>query len=256
MIRPMSLGVSDDGEKLVIASDASGVWLARKGKWTKLVPRDGVGDDDEPDMVHAAISPDGRFVAYGWQDAPGHYVDDVSGTKPERVGVVGTVSDTPYHVLFTDDSKRLLSNTRHMQNGVTVCVTVESIRGIEEYGDVPKGTAHTDEYLRANGMVLLPAECVGKKGKESIAWIGGAGWSHAAPLSGGKPAFTQMLGSALNAFDYDPVSKRVAVASASSVLHVLDPSALAEPGRERGYKPRRELYRWIFWDTLKSPIRW
>ena len=92
--------------------------------------------------------------------------------------------------------------------------------------------------------------------KESIAWIGGQGWSHAAPLSGGKPIFTHLLGSTLSAFDFDPETRRVAVASGSSVLHVLDPFAIAEPGRERGYKPRRELYRWIFWDTLKSPIRW
>jgi len=40
------------------------------------------------------------------------------------------------------------------------------------------------------------------------------------------------------------------------VLHVIDPWTRAEPGRERGYRPRRELYRWIFWDTLKTPIRW
>lgn len=248
-IRPNSFGISDDGRKVVIANDEVGVWLLDGEAWTKLMPRKDIGDDDDaaPDVVHAAISPDGNFVAYGWQDAPGHYVDDVSKAKPKLHGVVGTVSDTPYNVHFTDDSKSLLSNTRHMQSGVTVCATLESLRGTEEYDDVPEGSAHTDEYLRAYGMVLLPGD---------IAWIGGAGWSHAAPLGGGKPAFTHLFGSTLNAFDYDPKSKRAIVASASCMLHVVDPHSAADRGRERGYKPRRELYRWIFWDSLKKPIRW
>jgi hypothetical protein len=255
-IRPASFGLSNDGQTIVVANDEAGIWLCQGGTWTKLVPREGVGDDDgdEPDVMHAAVSPDGRYVAYGWQDAPGHFIEALGNGELERVGVVGTVSDYPYHVLFTDDSRSLLSNTRHMQSGVTVCTSIESVRGIGEYEDLPDDTPHTDDYLRANGICLLPAVFFARG--EPVAWIGGAGWSHAAPLSGGKPAFTHFLGSALNAFDFDPVSKRVAVASSSGVLHVVDPATMAEVGRERGYRPRREVYRWIFWDTLKSPIRW
>jgi hypothetical protein len=37
---------------------------------------------------------------------------------------------------------------------------------------------------------------------------------------------------------------------------VIEPARAAAPGRARGYRPRHELYRWIFWDTLESPIRW
>ena len=103
-------------------------------------------------------------------------------------------------------------------------------------------------------MALLPGAPFGQQAP--VAWMGGAGWSHAAALGGGKPVFTHLLGSALRSFDYDPVSRRVAVASASGVLHVLDPFAEAEPGRERGYHPRRELFRWIFWETLDQPVRW
>jgi hypothetical protein len=46
--------------------------------------------------------------------------------------------------------------------------------------------------------------------------------------------FTQLLGSQLGACDYDPISKRVAVASASCVLHVLDPSTDGEARRANG----------------------
>ena len=30
----------------------------------------------------------------------------------------------------------------------------------------------------------------------------------------------------------------------------------AVSGRARRYRPRPEIYRWIFWDTLEAPISW
>ncbi len=202
------------------------------------------------DRTHAAISPDGKLVAYGWQDSmEGHYVDRVAGGVLEPLGTIAARSDYPYLVKFTDDARRVLSNSRHMENGITLARDVASL-GSDDDDESPA----TDEFLRAYGIALMPGELFGLQ--EPVAWIGGAGWSHASALSGGKPVFTQLLGSALHAFDYDPVSKRVAVASASGMLHVLDPTTEAELGRERGYHPRRELYRWIFWDALAAPIRW
>lgn len=285
-----SLDIADDGLSVALASDEFGIWYARGDAWTILAPRPGVGDDGKSDDVedatesadgvrklgpdacpvyigsyaqiksqfggplgldqaHAALSPDGRFVAYGWQDAfSGHYVDRVTESSIEPLGRIEARSDYPYAVRFTDDSQKVLSNARYGSSGVTVCLELTSLAsGLDE---VPL----TDEYLRAYGMTLLPGSHFGLE--EPVAWIGGAGWSHAVPLSGGKPVFTHLLGSALCAFDFDPVCGRVAVASASGVLHVLDPFCEAENGHERGYHPRRELFRWLFWETLDKPIRW
>ena len=201
------------------------------------------------DNTHVVISPDGQYIAYGWQDAwGGHYVDRVTKNGIEPYGRIESISDYPYHVRFTDDSSKVLSNSRHMYSGVTVCRDLATLN--EECDDAP----NADEFLRAYGMTLLPGSSFGLN--EPVAWIGGAGWSHAVPISGGKPVFTHFLGSALCGFDYDPVSKCLAIASASGILHVLDPFSESEEGRERGYHPRRELFRWIFWETLESPIRW
>jgi hypothetical protein len=279
-ICPWRMSVSDDGTTVTLGNDALGLWLCRqvakqKPKWVKLAPRDGLlasdeadededQDDDEDededdgdtiDVLHAAISPDGGFVALGWQDAPGHVIEKIGDDLSlERWAMVEPRSDYPYHVLFTDDSSHALFNSRHMQSGVTVYASLSSLKGLGAYEDLPDDCHDTDEYLRAYGMVLLPKEVEAQN--EPVAWIGGQGWSHAAPLSGGKPAFTHLFGSSLHAFDYDPASKRALVGSASGMLHVLDPFARADEGTAQGYHPRRELYRWIFWDTLKHPIRW
>lgn len=290
-----TLDIANDGQTIALASDAFGIWLVKAGAWTVLAPRPGVGDgsdededgeeggDEDDDTVakpvrnvgteacpvyigtyaqlkaqfggplglddsHAAVSPDGEFVAYGWQDASGHYLDGVTDTEIEPLGQIWLESDYPYHVHFTDDGQHVLSNSRYRHEGITVCRSLED--ATIHRSDAPR----TDEYLRAHGMTELAGHKLGQA--ESVAWIGGAGWSHAAPLAGGKPAFTHFFGSALRGFDFDPVSGRAAVASASGVLHVLDPFTEAEPGRERGYHPRRELFRWIFWETLDAPIRW
>ncbi len=285
-----TLDIVDDGLSVALASDEFGIWFASGDAWTVLAPRPGVGDDntgdgDEDlaegadgvqnlgtdacpvyigsyaqlksrfggplglDMAHAALSPDGRFIAYGWQDAiSGHYVDRVTENSIEPLGRIEARSDYPYCVRFTDDSQKVLSNSRYGVSGITVCVDLASLAdGLNE-------APHTDEYLRAYGVTLLPGTHFGLE--EPVAWIGGAGWSHASPLSGGKPVFTHFLGSALRAFDFDPVCGRVAVASASGVLHVLDPFCEAENGQERGYHPRRELFRWLFWKALDKPVRW
>lgn len=206
------------------------------------------------DRTHAAVSPDGQLVAYGWQDASdGHYVDRVTGGTLQPLGTIAARSDYPYAVKFTDDSRMVLSNSRHMENGITTCTAIAAIGKKSEEDDEDE-TPAADEYLRTYGIALMPGALFGKS--EPVAWLGGAGWSHCVPLGGGKPVFTQFLGSALYAFDYEPASKRVAVASASGMLHVLDPTREAELGRERGYHPRHELYRWIFWDGLEKPIRW
>lgn len=56
-----------------LGTDACPVYI---GSYAQLKSR--FGGPLGLDMAHAALSPDGRFIAYGWQDAiSGHYVDRV-----------------------------------------------------------------------------------------------------------------------------------------------------------------------------------
>lgn len=250
-IRPALLAVSNSGERVLVGNDTC-LWLYRETGSTRLLPN--AGHDDELIELRAALSPDGRFVAYGWEDAPGHGIEDVSGPDRRPVGVVVPQCSYPFLVRFDDDGRHLFSNSRIGVSGTTAYVQVEDVRGIDECGALPDAAKITDDYLPAYGMCVLPAACVPGAGR--VAWIGGLAWSHGAPVHGGRPIFTHYFGSALHGFDFDPACGRAAVASSSGMLHVLEPALSAEPGRERGYRPRRELWRWIFWDTLDAPIRW
>jgi len=90
-IRPHSFGIANDGRTLVIANDEVGARVFHDGKWDTLIANadDEEDDEDERDVVHAAVSPDGRSVAWGWEDRPGHYVQRIGGKKIKRVGAAG-----------------------------------------------------------------------------------------------------------------------------------------------------------------------
>lgn len=250
--RPIACEVSDTGDRLLASSD-EGVWLWWDGAWSRLVPR-----ADEPaegrELTHAALSPDGGFAAYGWKDAPGHFVDKLEGGRPRRIGVVEAMASDPWAVRFDDDSQHLLSNSRVGDAGATVHASIEQLRGRGGGDARPRRMPVTDDYLPAHSLCTLPGALFGRD--EQVAWICGQAWSHAVPIDGGPPVFSQFFGSALRGVDVDPDTGVAAVASNSGMLHVLDLRSSSEPGQARGYKPRRELYRWLFWDTLNTPIRW
>ena len=283
-----SVAIADDGRRVVIAGDEIGIWLCRNGEWIALAPRPDDDDDDDNDESdgdgdeaaerngqaceigvstygalraryggslgidgsHVAISPDGRFVAYGWQDAwLGHYLDRIDEEGPVSLARIDAASDYPYSVHFSRDGRFLFSNSRAGANGATQGLDLTALFERGEH------VVHaTDEYLRGYSLCELPGPSLGLD--DGVVWIGGAGWSHAAPFGGGTPAFTHFFGSAITGIDYDPAWGRAVVVSASGMVHVIDPFSEAEPGRERGYRPRRELYRLILWNSLDRVVRW
>lgn len=259
---PQSFEIANDGQTMLISEVSDGIWVSQNGEWIDLVDRirsdgsDDLDEDDDPHHLHGALSPDGKLIAYGWQDSPGHYVERLTSGQIERVGMLEAVESVQMAARFTDDSLRVLSNTlADMYKGVTVAPLVESLLGKEAYDDLPEGTPRVDELLPAYALTSLPGSVLGLG--DAIAWICGAGWCHGRLLRGeDKPAFTQMFGSSLCGVDYDPHSGRAVVASSSGYLHVLDPAQEATTGTQRGYRPRQELYRWVWWDTLEKPIRW
>jgi hypothetical protein len=256
--------IADDGQTIAcVAGDESGVWLAQVSEtsaaWHRVYPTDAFlateTDDDQwfDSMMHCALSPDGRFIAYGSQ-CYGHFIDAVlPDATTRRWAEIGYHSEYPHHACFSEDGTFVAMNSCHFYNGATVCASV-----------VPNEGAHTDCYeesehvkaidtsLRVYASAWLPAGIAGHD--TGIFALGGVGYLNS-PDPFGKVIFRQEFGSSASSMDFCPKTRRLVLASYSGFIHVYDVDSEESPDRVCGYKARKELYRWILWKG-HEPFRW
>jgi hypothetical protein len=267
-----TLQVSDDGRIIaIVPGNESGVWIAdvspSAGTWHRAYPstqflleRAGNGDeDDEEDnnwtdsMMHCALSPDGRFIAYGSQ-CYRHFVDAIlpDGTT-QRWGEIGYHSEYPHNACFSNDSSYVAVNSCHFYNGATVAAKVADIEGeqTECYEESDLVTS-IDSMLRVYASTWLPAGVAGSA--DGAFALAGLGYLNVADPTGAL-AFRQEFGSSASSIDYCPKTRRLVLGSYSGFLHVYDVDTEESPDRVCGYKPRKELYRWVFWRD-QAPFRW
>lgn len=268
------LAVSDDGKRVVVSCYRQGILLASfhpgEPSWTLLWPdvrapygRD--GDDDAPragDMTHVAISRDGRRLAWGCQDG-GHFLAEVADKgEPAWYATVGHLSEYPHHACFSDDGRYVALNSCHMYNGATIAFDWEGNRGktLEAY-QVHEEAPCIDGGLRVYAATWLDKPLLdallGRPAQSDGAFLlAGSGIMRLYNVKGAI-GMVQGFGASAGSVDYCPESRRLALASYSGFVHVYDPFEEELPGRIDGYRPRREIARWILWEHLPNgPIRW
>jgi hypothetical protein len=261
--------LANDGETIaLVLGDETGVWVGRAsqtgGTWHRAYPtpeflleRLGHEEDEDGDwidsMMHCALSPDGRFVAYGSQ-CYGHFVDEIlpDGTT-RRWGEVGYHSEYPHNACFSGDSTFVAFNSCHFYNGATVASKLVDIEGAQtecyEESDVVTAIDHS---LRVYASTWLPAGIAASE--HGLFALAGLGYLNVADPFG-KLAFRQEFGSSASSIDFCPKTRRLVLASYSGFIHVYDVDAEESPDRVCGYKARKELYRWVFWKD-QQPFRW
>lgn len=266
------ISVSDDGKKVLLCDEQRGVMLLvrTKSEWQYrlLFPSVELGveeqmrefweDDDEfmPffDMIHAALSPDGRFVALGTQD-DGHYL--LSLTKDGESSIfahLGYLSEYPHNACFSNDSKFVAMNSCHFYNGITFSSELEMARGLKTEPYEQHAIQRVlNEYLRVYASGYLPSSMAGRK--DGAFLLAGSGFA-ACVSPDGKLLWELGFGSSAGAVDVCPSTGRVLIASYSGMLHILDPSQRQSPAIFSGYNVPKEIGRWVFWDRLESPILW
>jgi hypothetical protein len=265
------LGISNDGNSILLADADRGVVLLRRSgsAWSTSLLYPSVicdlaqqmQDDDGEDafepylqMLHAALSPDGRWVALGTQDQ-GHIILDVEhAAQPRLHAKLGHLSEYPHDACFSDDSNFVSLNSCHFYNGVTFSAHIPSIAGL----DMPpyeQTAAQTiiNSYLRVYASAYLPATMTGV-GTGAFLLAGATYASCVTP--GGKLLWEVGFGSSAGGVDACPETGRVLIASHSGMLHLLDATEKQMVPILAGHKPRLELRRWIFWDRLARPIEW
>lgn len=260
--------ISNDARRVMFADDELGVWLAtaRRGgaDWTRLYPtsaRLADRQEEAPDeeyswfgsMTHCAISPDGRFAAYGCQDE-GHFIDTLADNgSARRWATIGYRSEYPHDACFSDDGRFAALNSCHFYHRATIGVEVKKLERVQtpNYEDDPR-VRLLNSYLRVYASTWLPTSALGiDPGLFALCGVG----ILTCVTPSGNVACEQYFGSSASAVDYCPKTRRMIVASCSGFLHLYDVDATEMPGRAIGYNAMRELYRWIFWKDFR-PFRW
>ena len=270
------LQVSDDGRTIAFVAFDSLVWLGQAGEdettWTCVYPslalmEEIIGDQNEEDeeheeheedeededgenagwdsMMHCALSPDGKFIAYGSQSF-GHFIAQIDGIgSVKKWATIGSQSEYPHFACFSDDSEFVALNSCHFYNGATVCCRIADIEGAEtEPYEEDNRTPIIDEELRVYAATWLPSGFA----------LAGADYLNIVTADGSQLSATY-FGSTACSIDYCPEAGLLAVASYSGFLHIFAPSQLAEEGKTIGHRPIREVYRWVLWRD-RPPFRW
>jgi hypothetical protein len=261
--------VSEDGRAIAFVEEENAVWLGQADGedtvWTCVYPtadqldEDDDEDEDEQDgekpgwsdsMMHCALSPDGKFIAYGSQ-CHGHFIDRIIGTGEVQFWAeIGYHSEYPHYACFSDDSTHAALNSCHFYHGATVGVRLADVEGVETAPYEEDARVKViDERLRVYAATWLP---LGPE-REGFA-LAGASYLDVVSVEG-EVRNTVCFGSSASSIDYCPKTGLLAVASYSGFLHLYDPTQLAQDGSAIGYRPIHEHYRWVFWKD-RAPFRW
>lgn len=266
------ISISDDGTKVLLCDEERGVMLLAKVKaeWRcrLLFPSVELGieeqmrecweDDDyfTPffDMIHAALSPDGRCVALGTQDDGHHLLSLTDDGQSRAFAHLGYLSEYPHNACFSNDSRFVALNSCHFYNGVTFASELEAVKGLttEPYEQHAEQCILND-YLRVYASSYLPGSMADRK--DGAFLLAGSGFA-ACVTPDGKLLWELGFGSSAGAVDVCQSTGQVLIASYSGMLHILDPTQIQSQPIFSGYNVPKEIGRWIFWDRLESPIAW
>ena len=266
------VSISDDGTKLLLCDEERGILLLVKfeSEWQSylLFPSVELGiveeirefeeydEDYDPffDMIHTALSPDGRYVALGTQSSGHHILRINDQGRTSIFAHLGHLSEYPHNACFSDNSKFVALNSCHFYNGVTYASELEFVKDLtsEPYKE------HTakcvlNNYLRVYASGYLPSFMA--RDENGAFLLAGSGFATCVTPKG-ELLWELGFGSSAGGVDVCPNTNRVLIASYSGMLHLLDPSQNQSPPIFSGYNVPKEINRWVFWDRLEHPIVW
>jgi len=261
------LCVSDSGLRVAVAA-GSGVLVGdvRGGEptWHLALPQHEEPDDwvlkelaknerngFHGDMVHAAMTGDGQFLACGSQDN-GHFVFAIDKDGQTSLwSKLGHQSEYPHNACFSSDGSHVALNSCHLYSGATIVAETRAIDGVltEPYTDDPR-TPVINPYLRVYASTWLPdSSLIDRKGAFALA---GASTLTAVTPSG-EVLHELIVGSNASGIDFCPTTGTLVLGSYSGFLHFLKPKDTDPYGL--GYRPFKESKRWCFLKD-RAPFQW
>lgn len=241
----------NDGQRAVVVR-ADGVFLSSDKGIQRLLPTAAElqeqADDEEPypvrlDMAHAAVSPDGRWIACGQQDGR-HRIFDGEGMPVCEIGPHG---EYPHHAAFFADGRHVALNACHFYHGATIAVETDA------FGQIDTGFYEDHPALRVvdpGGRIYASAPVPGGL------VLGDAYGYLRAVDAGGTLLWKQHVGSTISAMASSADGRMLAVGSHSGTVHLLDLASTGANPEQVGVGAHREVRRWLFWKQEPVPLAW
>ncbi|MDK8194144.1 hypothetical protein QP794_29125 [Paenibacillus sp. UMB7766-LJ446] len=231
----------NDGKSVLIFS-TYGIYLLDQGQLSLLHPdlaeiEEYELEDTQIDMGHAAVSRDGRWIAYGSQ-VSNHMILDREQNKTYSLY---PESSYPHHAVFTTDSLKVWFNACHFYNGATIQVQLETIDGNESKEDWPV----MDENARVYAAVAIDAGMM----------LGDAYGYLYCVNSDGQEVWRHFVGSTIYSLASSPDQSKLAVGTFGGMLHFLDLHSQEMDEYGIGTGTIRELERYVLWRG-EEPVRW
>ena len=203
------------------------------------------------DMVHVAMSGDGRFLACGSQEE-GHHLfrADPDGGTSFWVKL-DHESEYPHNACFSGDGAQVAFNSCHFYSGATIAADTLAIKGVvtEPYDEDARPRV-INRNLRVHASTWLPESAL-PDGKAAFA-LAGVSFLTIVTRSG-EVLHELMFGSSASGIDYCPTTKTLVLGSYSGFLHFLKTNEIDPIGL--GWRPPKELKRWCFLKDL-PPFQW
>jgi len=220
----------------VLAATEQGIfWLTERGK-RRLLP-DPLSGEDSVDYPHAAMSPNGRFLALGTKDTGHVLIDRQTGVLAEY----DAVSSYPCFAAFHRDRPEAVFSSCHALYGSgSLAVSLDAV--LAERKSVARAIERRT-WVHAIGS--LP---------NGYVFAGGGGYLWGVDFDG-KQLWYLFLGSTITALDISPDGKRMVVGSYAGYVVALDLDAPTPDPSLLTDAPVRETARWVFW-TGHPPLIW
>ncbi|MCR8842338.1 hypothetical protein NQ117_01440 [Paenibacillus sp. SC116] len=233
-----------DGKSLLLVSHY-GIYLIENDEVQILHPElsqliEDEIEDTTIDMAHGAVSPDGRWIAYGSQCSE-HLLKDLSdGTVYE----FAPESSYPHYALFSRDSGDVWYNACHFYNGMTIRVPIT-----EAMKQAP--TAETMECPLMNDEMRVYAGAALKKSH-----ILGDAYGYLRCMDrDGQEVWRYFVGSTISGITVSHDEERLAVGTYGGMLHFIDLTTGCKSEYSIGTAAIVETERWILWRN-EEPLRW
>lgn len=195
-------------------------------------------EDTFIDMAHGAVSPNGRWIAYGSQGSE-HLLKDLSdGTVYE----FAPESSYPHYALFSYDSREVWYNACHFYNGATIRVPVAVV---EQDSEIIEEWPCMNEEMRVYAAAVLKKSHILGDAYGYLRYID----------RDGQEVWRYYVGSTISGITVTSNEERLAVGTYAGMLHLIDLNSGFKNEYSIGTAEILETRRWILWRN-QEPLQW